>query len=57
MLRTADGDCWGVTFSDGMERFIGPYSRVPGLRSDDRLLEYRPAGCPRSGSTSAAAEG
>lgn len=44
MLRTPDGGRWGVTVSDGMERFIGHYSRVPGLSSESRLLEYRPVG-------------
>lgn len=42
MLRTPDGGRWGVTLSDGMERFIGHYPRVPGLGSDSPLLEYRP---------------
>jgi hypothetical protein len=41
MLRTPDGGRWDVLLSDGMERFIGRYSRVPGLGSDSRLLEYR----------------
>ena len=49
MLRTPDGGRWDVTLSDGMERFIGHYPRVPGLGSDSRLLEYRPLACPRSG--------
>jgi len=49
MLRSPDGGCWGLTVSAGMERFIGPYSRVPGLGSGSPLLEYQPVGCARSG--------
>ena len=49
ILRTADGGRWDVTVSDGMEIFIGHYSKVPGLNSGSRLLEYRPAGCRRGG--------
>ena len=44
MLRNPQGAPWGVTLSVGMERFIGPYSRVPGLSSDSSLLEYQPVG-------------
>jgi hypothetical protein len=44
MLRTPDGSRWAVTLSDGMARFIGRYSRVPGLGSDRRLLQYRQVG-------------
>jgi hypothetical protein len=42
-LRTPDGD-WGVTLSPGMERFIGPYPRVPGLSSGSAFLDYQPVG-------------
>ena len=42
MLRNPHGGRWTVTFSDGVERFIGHYPRVPGLGSDRGLLEYRP---------------
>jgi hypothetical protein len=42
MVRNPDGDRWTVTFSDGVERFIGYYPRVPGLSSDGGLLEFRP---------------
>ncbi len=45
MLRTTDGRRWGVTFSEGMERFIGHYPRVPGLHSESPILDYRPVGC------------
>jgi hypothetical protein len=48
-LRTPDGGGWDLTLSVGMERFIGHYSRVPGLSSDSPLLEYQPVGCARSG--------
>ena len=48
-LRTPDGDRWDLIVSDGVERFIGHYSQVPGLGSGDRLLEYQPVGCARSG--------
>lgn len=40
-LKTPDGDGWDLTVSVGMERFIGHYSQVPGLRSESRLLDYR----------------
>ena len=49
MLRTPDGDRWGLTLSSGMERFIGQYSQVPGLGSDGPLLAYQAVGCARSG--------
>ena len=39
-LRTPDGGGWGLTLSHGMERFIGHYSRVPGLGSGEALLRY-----------------
>jgi hypothetical protein len=48
-LRTPGGGGWDLTVSAGMERFIGRYSRVPGLGSDSPLLEYQPVGCARSG--------
>jgi hypothetical protein len=46
ILRTPDVGSWSVTLSDGIERFIGHYPRVPGLGSDGPLLEYRPVACP-----------
>ncbi|HEX9947925.1 MAG TPA: hypothetical protein VGA98_10330 [Allosphingosinicella sp.] len=49
MLRAPSGRRWAVTLSDGMERFIGHYPKVPGFSSDSRLLEYRPVACPRIG--------
>jgi hypothetical protein len=48
-LRTRDGDSWDLTVSTGMERFIGSYSRVPGLGSSGPLLDFQPVGCARSG--------
>jgi hypothetical protein len=43
-LRTPDGGGWDLIVSPGMERFIGHYSRVPGLGSESPLLEYQPVG-------------
>ncbi|HYI41479.1 MAG TPA: hypothetical protein VE053_14290 [Allosphingosinicella sp.] len=48
-LQTAGGGRWDLVVSTGMERFIGPYSQVPGLDSEGPLLEYQPLGCARSG--------
>lgn len=48
-LRTPDGAGWDLVVSAGMERFIGPYPKLPGLRSGTPLLEYQPVGCARSG--------
>ncbi len=48
-LRTCQGAAWDLDVSAGMERFIGHYSRVPGLGSAGPLLEYQPVGCARSG--------
>ena len=48
-LRTPEGGAWDLTVSAGMERFIGHYSKVPGLASDSPLLDYQPVGCARSG--------
>ncbi|MET1112422.1 MAG: hypothetical protein ABWX67_12945 [Allosphingosinicella sp.] len=48
-LRTPEGGGWDLIVSLGMERFIGSYSRVPGLDSNGPLLEYQPVGCARSG--------
>ncbi|HEX8572834.1 MAG TPA: hypothetical protein VF759_08790 [Allosphingosinicella sp.] len=39
-LRTPDGRGWGLTLSNGMERFIGHYPRVAGLGSGGPLLRY-----------------
>jgi hypothetical protein len=49
MLRTPDGAPWSVSLSPGMERFIGHYSRVPGLSSGSSLLQYKPTGRERNG--------
>ncbi|HEX8307856.1 MAG TPA: hypothetical protein VF645_05495 [Allosphingosinicella sp.] len=43
-LTTAEGQAWDLTVSAGIERFIGHYSRVPGLASDSPLLEYQTVG-------------
>jgi hypothetical protein len=40
MLKTPDGSRWELTLSQGMERFIGHYPRVPGLGSGGPLLRY-----------------
>ena len=49
VLRTPDGNPWSLILSAGMERFVGRYSRVAGLRSDGLLLEYKPVGVMRNG--------
>lgn len=48
-LRTPEGAGWDLVVSAGMERFIGPYSKVPGLSSGEAVLDYQPVGCARSG--------
>ena len=40
-LRLADGAAWILSVSAGMERFIGFYPRLDGIRADGPLLEYR----------------
>jgi hypothetical protein len=49
LLRTPDGAGWDLTLSCGMERFIGHYPRVAGLRSGGPLLQYEPHQTARSG--------
>ncbi|HEX8467712.1 MAG TPA: hypothetical protein VF620_07900 [Allosphingosinicella sp.] len=39
-----DGRPWTLTLSAGMERFIGYYPKVEGLRSGGPLLSFRAAG-------------
>jgi hypothetical protein len=41
LLWPPDGQPWSVTFSPGMERFIGAYPRLDGLGAGGPLLEYR----------------
>ena len=48
LLRTPEGDCWGLTLSKGMEHFIGHYPRVAGLGSGGPLLRYEPVDRARS---------
>lgn len=40
VLRRADGSAWPLTFSAGIERFIGAYPRVAGLCAEGELLRY-----------------
>ena len=40
VLRRADGSAWPLTFSAGIERFIGAYPRVEGLCREGELLRY-----------------
>ncbi len=41
LLRQPDGQPWSVTFSPGIERFIGAYPRLEGVDAGGSLLEYR----------------
>lgn len=43
LLCLDDGSPWTLTLSAGMERFIGYYPKVDGLRSDGPLLSFCPA--------------
>jgi hypothetical protein len=43
LLCLDDGRPWALTVSAGMERFIGYYPKVDGLRSDGPLLTFQPA--------------
>jgi hypothetical protein len=43
VLRLEDGSPWRVTFSAGIERFIGCYPRLPEMRSEGPLLEFSAA--------------
>jgi hypothetical protein len=40
-LRRADGSPWTLTFSAGMERFIGYYPRIDGIDGGGPLLSFR----------------
>ena len=41
VLRLPDGSPWSLTFSPGIERFIGYYSRLDGLDPGGALLTFR----------------
>jgi hypothetical protein len=41
LLWQADGQPWSVSFSPGIERFIGAYPRLDGIDAGGPLLEYR----------------
>jgi hypothetical protein len=44
VLRCEDGSDWTLTFSPGMEQFIGPYPRICGIASSEgTLLAFRTA--------------
>jgi hypothetical protein len=43
LLWQPDGQPWSVTFSPGVERFIGAYARLDGIDPGGPLLEYRAA--------------
>jgi hypothetical protein len=44
VLRCEDGSDWTLSFSPGMERFIGPYPRICGIApSEGPLLAFRAA--------------
>lgn len=40
LLRLADGEPWRVTFSAGIERFIGQYPLLGGIMSDGPDFEF-----------------
>jgi len=41
VLRLPDGAPWSLTFSPGIERFIGYYPRLDGIDPGDPLLSFR----------------
>lgn len=43
VLLAPDGAPWRVTFSPGIERFIGHYPRLNGIESGGALLTFGPA--------------
>ena len=49
LLKSPGGCRWSLTVSQGMERFIGHYPRVPGLGSGGPLLRYERFRPVRSG--------
>lgn len=42
VVSSPDGHVSAVTMSDGMERFIGRYARLPGFGQRGMLLDLRP---------------
>ncbi|MEA3014175.1 MAG: hypothetical protein QOD42_2720 [Sphingomonadales bacterium] len=40
VLRLAEGEAWTVSFSPGIERFIGHYPRLPEIAPDGTLLTF-----------------
>lgn len=41
VLRLPDGRPWSLTFSPGIERFIGYYPRLDGVDPGGALLSFR----------------
>jgi hypothetical protein len=41
VLRLPDGRPWSLTFSPGIERFIGYYPRLDGIDPGGDLLSFR----------------
>ncbi len=41
VLRLPDGAPWSLTFSPGIERFIGYYPRLDGIDAGGPLLSFR----------------
>jgi len=41
VLRLPDGRPWSLTFSPGIERFIGYYPRLDGIDPGGALLTFR----------------
>lgn len=40
VLRAPDGQPWSLTFSPGIERFIGYYPRLDGINAAGPLLAF-----------------
>jgi hypothetical protein len=40
VLRLPEGEAWIVSFSPGIERFIGHYPRLDGIAPDGTLLTF-----------------
>jgi hypothetical protein len=40
VLRLPDGSPWSLSFSPGIERFIGRYPRLEGIDPGGSLLEF-----------------
>lgn len=43
LLRLEDGSPWRLTVSAGVERFVGRFPLIEGLRADGPLLRFRAA--------------